>query len=80
MRMIYVVYEADVYKSYDSIIIKHMSTDKAGTKKFYDKYKASYIEDTGYNFFFAKYENEADLQSEESNILRDLDDIESTDG
>jgi len=79
MMPIYVIYEADCHRSYDSMIIKHMTTLKREAKDFFDTYKKNYhLTKTDYNLYLAVYENNAIDMSDESNILRELEELEST--
>jgi len=79
MMPIYVVYEADCHGSYDSMVIKHMTTSKREAKSFYDTYKGGYgLSGTDYNLHLALYENRAEDMNSESNILREFEPVEST--
>lgn len=71
MTTIYFIYEIDGNDSYDSIVIKHVTTNLEEAEQFWNDYNESYI-DSDWNFILAEYNNTSSSQSDRSNILRDL--------
>lgn len=78
MNTIYIVYECDSHRSYDSVVIKYMTTAKVKAKAFYNYYKQNYVDDSSWFFNLGYYEMDIDSCSDESNAVRDIDLLIST--
>lgn len=75
---IYVIYECDAYRSFDSFVLKWMTTAKTKAENFYKDHRSEYVDDRSWFFNLAYYEvTEGDSDSE-SNVLRELELILTT--
>ena len=75
---IYVIYECNAHRNYHSFVIKWMTTAFVKAKAFYERCNTSYLEDREWFFNLAEYEVDTDEASDESDMLRNLTTIFTT--
>ena len=72
---LYIIYECDAHRSYDSMVIKWITNNKAKATKFFDYWKQAYVNDHSWFFNVGTYEVDQEDASDESNALRDISDL-----
>jgi hypothetical protein len=78
MKPLYIIYEADLHESYDSMVIKFIGPQRIA-KKLYDKSKKRYMNSgSDYQLIFGVYEP-LECPEMDNNILKEISKIDSSD-
>ena len=72
MKPIYIVYEVDPYRSYDSMVIKLITNNKKIAKEQFNKGKKYYNKNEAYSLNVSEYIPKITPECD-NNILRDMD-------
>jgi len=75
---IYLIYECDSHRATSSVVIKWMTTAQAKALEFYEDYVENYLGDRTWYFNVGFYEIPEGDCSDESNALRDIEIIKTT--
>ncbi len=77
-KVIYVVYECNGHRDYDSFVIKWMTRNLSKAKAFYEFYKQEYVEDNSWFFNLGSYEVDYEEANDESDFRREFEMILTT--